>query len=348
MEATAIFLLQPILDNPQFEGFGSGDSPSVLGRENLRSDFFPAKPIKGGNWNWKLEPLTPHWKTPEVLGRVTPFNDFPCLGMLIPAFSGRAVSVLRDFLEPNGEILPLSYKGRTYYAFNCLTIVEILNHLETVGAFSHGNYSPKKGLFATATSISYMSVIPERTEGLSIFRMRELTTDVFVTNEFVKRVNEHGLNGFDFMKVWPMPKGTNYLIEHLKKAKEERSQKIVPTQLGLREVKAQSLVIAFPLAISKILKEEKKLLSQYQNELDAQLSVRSLDENYFGCLEERRTRKGVCQLFLSCPDSQLLFKKLEPWFECLSWPLPVKVYLRSKPYHDYAVDGIEVQVGEQL
>jgi hypothetical protein len=348
MKATAIYELRQILDNPQFEGFGSGDSPSVLGRKNLYNDFFPADPPKGGNWwNWKLEPLSPNWKTPEVLGRVATFNDFPCLDLLIPAFSGRAVSVLRDFLEPNGEILPLSYKGRVYYAYNCLTIVEILNHLETIGAFSHGNYSPKKGLFATATSIAYMSVIPERTEGLSIFRMRELTTGVFVSNEFVQRVQEHGLNGFDFIKAWPMPKGSNYCFEHRKKAKEDRSQKVAPTELGMREVKAQSMVIAFPLATSKILKEEKRLLSRYQDELDAQLSIHNLDDIYFGCLEGRQTRKGVCHLFLSCPDSRQLFKKLEPWFEFLTWPVPVKVYLRDKHYDDYAVDGIEVQVGEQ-
>ena len=40
-----------------------------------------------------------------MVGHVRRFNDYPCINMSRPAFSQRAVDLLRDVLEPNGEPL---------------------------------------------------------------------------------------------------------------------------------------------------------------------------------------------------------------------------------------------------
>lgn len=55
-DVSAIYKLRPVTDNPIFEGFGSGDSPSVLGRSSIRDDFFPAD---RNVWDWTIQPLAP-------------------------------------------------------------------------------------------------------------------------------------------------------------------------------------------------------------------------------------------------------------------------------------------------
>ncbi len=120
--------------------------------------------------------------------------------------------------------------------------------------------------------------------GLSIFHLRELPGRIFVTEVFVERVREHGLNGFEFIKAWPMPEGTNYHDEHLKSLKQSKSH-LVPTERGLQQVKREAIMIEFGLTTKRILPTEKKLLAKYRSQLDAQLLVRNLDDNYFGYLE---------------------------------------------------------------
>ncbi|MFN9974794.1 MAG: hypothetical protein ACK58T_33370, partial [Phycisphaerae bacterium] len=75
-----VFQLRPVLDNPLFEGFGSGSNPSILGRKSISYDFFPDDI---NIWDWTLEPLADKWKPIVVEGRTRSFNDFPCLDLMI-------------------------------------------------------------------------------------------------------------------------------------------------------------------------------------------------------------------------------------------------------------------------
>src|SRR5207253_1656606 len=68
---------------------------------------------------WQPRLLKRTWPTPEVEGNVRKFNDYPCINLTSPAFSQRAVDMLRDVLEPNGELLPVRHKIGTYYFYNC-------------------------------------------------------------------------------------------------------------------------------------------------------------------------------------------------------------------------------------
>src|SRR5437899_2637605 len=101
-ESINIYQLQPVLDDPRFEGFAYEDSPSLRGKFSLVEDFLP-----DSTTGWAAPHLARIWKPLKVIGRVRPFNDYPCISLMIPAFSERAVASLRDFLEPNGELLPL-------------------------------------------------------------------------------------------------------------------------------------------------------------------------------------------------------------------------------------------------
>ena len=329
----SIFELLPITDNPIYEGFGTGDAPSLFGRGKIADDFYPTV---RSDWNWTPKILTPLWKPIRVVGRVRPFNDFPCMAPTIPVFSKRAVDGLRDYLEPNGEILPLDSNVGEYFAFNCTTVVEILDQGKCVANWS-GERRP-----ATANWIKWFSVIPERAIGLTIFHLRELCNRVFVTDQFVQRVQLLRLNGFNFVKVWPFPEGVDYGLKNSERRRQRGNR--VRSVSGIKEVKSESMTIDFPLMSSKISLEEKKTIARFQDELDALLVTHSEDEVYFGNLEGRTTGKGKTRLVLSCPDCKALLEKLRPWLISLEWPAKPLVYLRHGSWDDTEVEEILASV----
>lgn len=332
MPVAAIFKLSKVTDNPLFEGLATrDDAPSLLGRRNIISDFFPED---RNEWNWKLEQLVPLWKPLETIGRVKSFNDCPFIDLAVPAFSKRAVEGLRDMLEPNGEILPLLHPAGEYFAYNCTRIVEILDQPRCDAKWF-------RELPAPALFIHWFAVMPEKTDGLTIFRMRELCNLVFVTDRFVSRARELGLNGFEFVKIWPFPEGVDYKVEAAM-SRRERGQKVIsPT--GLKEVRAESLVIEFPLSDNKITVAEKKAISRFQDELDAQLTVHSLEDIYFGSLEGRKSSKGKTRLVLSCPDCTALVTKLRPWLNSIEWRVKPIVLLRHGSWDDSSVEEIPLR-----
>jgi hypothetical protein len=326
-----VFKLEPILDNPLFEGMASANNVSFLGRESVFDDFFP---VGRDTWDWSVDRLSAIWSPIRATGRTRSFNDFPCLDMMIPAFSRHAVDALRDYLEPNGELLPVIHPAGEYYAYNCFTIAEVLDHTSTEAL-----WSPIDARLASM--VDYYSLFLDRLDALTIFRMRELANHVYVTTPFVERVRALGLNGFHFVKVWPWPKGTNFRLED--KKNRWREQEIV-TPDGLAGIKAQSLVICLPLESGKLSKDEKNRISAMEDELDAQLYTPTLDSPYYGSLEGKKTAKGVTTLYLSCPDSEALFRKLEAWLKALAWEPRPTVLVREVSFDDFNAGGREVVV----
>ena len=122
-----LFELEKITDNPLFEGFAFESAPSLLGRKDLEEDLLPGFGKSDEEKKWKPVFLSNNWKPPKVIGRVAPFNDFPCVNMMLPVFSHRACDVLKDFLEPNGELLPLDSDLGQYYLFNITKIIDALD-----------------------------------------------------------------------------------------------------------------------------------------------------------------------------------------------------------------------------
>ena len=331
MRVKSIYELQPVLDNPVFEGFGSSGQPSFLGRKDVSDDFFP---VSYDDWNWHLDKLATIWKPISVKGRVRPFNDYPCLDLLIPAFSQRAAHALQEFLVPNGELLPLLHPAGEYCAFNCCTVAEVLDHSQTLALW-------RRSQPQMTQSVDYFSIDKEVVQDLSVFRMREMPNRVFVSTPFVEKVHEYGLNGFHFVKVWPFPEGVDYRIEDKKRWKEGRR---VMTPTVSTDIKAESLVICLPLDSGKLSKDEKKRISSMEDDLDAQLFTPTLDDPYFGSLEGKKTAKGITKLYLSCPDAEALFRKLSHWLKALNWQPRPKVLVRNVSFDDFSAGGREVTV----
>lgn len=151
-------------------------------------DWFCGKPI-GKRWvPLRVEIL----RDKEHKDR--PSSDFPGFGAGRPTFSDRAVEILRDFLEDNGEIFPLDCEDRNYYVFNVTRMVDALDEENSdVERFSSGRIM----------EVNRFAFYPDKVRDLSIFKIPQFPIgDVYVTDSFTNRVKSANLTGFAFDLLW--------------------------------------------------------------------------------------------------------------------------------------------------
>ncbi len=332
MTENALYDLQPITDNPKYEGFAfvreeSIRGKSIGGQSRIEWDFGPDD-VKTKGRAWTITRMAKVWTPQPVVGRVHSFNDYPCVNLIIPAFSRRAVDALRDFLEPNGELLPLVSTVGEYYAYNITTVADILDQER-----SEIQWMSAKHTFDQIFEINRYECLAEKMAGLSIFRLVERSSFTYVTQAFVDRANKHGLQGFHFIKLWPLPKGVSWRDEYRKEWKKEAQ---VETKRGRTPVKGNTVVLMLPIAKAKASKAEKERLSKFMDEIDALLydPVAKRNDPCFGSLEGDEHVEGELRLFLSCPDADALVENLRPWLKTLSWDGGVKVLKRYGEYVD--------------
>jgi hypothetical protein len=123
----------------------------------------------------------------------TDLADYALLGT-VPIFSEQAVSVLSHVLTRNGELLPLLYDRRTYFAYNVTTIVDALDHERSaLRRFKTGNIMQVERYAFRASAIG----------NAIVFRIPELLRAyVFVTDAFVRIAKSQPLSGFEFKLLW--------------------------------------------------------------------------------------------------------------------------------------------------
>jgi len=139
--------------------------------------------------NWRALPIG----SAEEDSADAEFADYALLGV-IPVFSLRAMEELLDLLKPNGELLPLRYPDGEYFAYNVTRVVDALDeHASTVLRFTSGGIM----------TIQRYVFDPMRLGTAPIFKLRQLPKAfVYVTDEFVRRVEDSGLTGFHFRALW--------------------------------------------------------------------------------------------------------------------------------------------------
>lgn len=316
-----VFELSTVTDNPIFEGFAFETdpslSPSLLGRECLEDDICPGYGTSDTVRQWQAAKLALKWKAPRLTGRVVPFNDYPCIDVCNPAFSERACDALRELLKPNGELLPVRTESGSYFFYNVTTVVDVLDVKKSKCNFW---CDPP----TTAVSIDYFEFYSSKLKGLSIFRIIDWPTPVFVSRGFVDRVYEAGLNGFEFRKVWPLARNVNWRVHgHDKPAKKDA-----------RKLSQHTLVLICSLAGKKPSRVESMKIKRIEEELDSQLVLKYHNARYFGSYEGSDTVEKECRLFISCPDVDALIDKLKPWLAQLDWPNPVYLMKRYGDMHD--------------
>lgn len=332
MPDTAIYKLQCITDDPRYEGLAFVRDESIRGKviggqSALVWDFGPDN-VKTEGRAWTVPSLRPYWTPQRVTGRVRAFNDYPCVNLIIPAFSRRAVDALRDFLEPNGELLPLVSSVGEYYAYNTITVADALDEQK-----SEIQWLGDRHTFDEVFRIHRYEFLPERVAGLSIFRLVENSSATFVSQAFVDRVREHELQGFHFIKLWTLSAGLGGQDEV-----PQESQKKAQLQAKGRSapVSGNTVVLRLPIARSSPSKKEKERLAKLMDEIDALLydPAAKLSDPCEGVLEGDDVVKGELRLFLSCPNADTLVEKMRPWLKTLSWKGGVKVLKRYGEYVD--------------
>jgi hypothetical protein len=147
--------------------------------------------------------VLPFWTQPVVqvlrdkkFNRNLPPGDFPNLFLPgVPVFSLRAVDVLKNMLQENGEILPLSCNEGEYYAYNVTTTIDALD--ESKSELERFKSSGR------IMEVSRYVFFGDRLIDASIFKIPQFPrTDVYVTDKFRKIVDDNHLIGFDFVNLW--------------------------------------------------------------------------------------------------------------------------------------------------
>lgn len=310
----SVYILKPILDDPRFYGFVIGrKAQSVLGHEQAYDDLLVDN---GESLDWQPQSLASRWKPMPVAGPVNPFNDYPCLEIAKPVFSRRAVDALGEMLTRNGELLPLKTDVGEYYLYIVLTK---LNALDTTKS-KMVRTSPSK----TALDIDYFAFKPSALRGAAIFRVREHPNIYLVTDAFKARVEQAGLNGFHFIKVWPLPRGASYRQDEIARRRKSKSVKL----------EGEAVIIRSRLSRPMPTAREKKLANSLKTTIQRKLRVRSVTDAYYGSVESAEFAAGEFRLFCSCPSAEKLAAFLMAAIKRAEWDGEVTVTTRQGNLYD--------------
>jgi hypothetical protein len=117
-------------------------------------------------------------------------GDFPSLGGHAPTFSQNAVEVLGDFLSEAGQVLPLRSDEGVYFVVNVTKVVDALDEeASEIKRFPDGRIM----------RIVRHQFKPDRLHGIAMFKLPQAPQMyTYVTDQFVERVRDAGLTGFQF------------------------------------------------------------------------------------------------------------------------------------------------------
>lgn len=121
-------------------------------------------------------------------------SDFPWLGSDALVMRRAAVDALRDILDANGEVLPLSIgDGVDLFVLNA----------RIVDALDEANSSLMKFPGTDRIMrIEKIAFVTSKVEGIDLFRLPHRASSTYVSERFVERVKAVGLRGLVFNKVW--------------------------------------------------------------------------------------------------------------------------------------------------
>jgi hypothetical protein len=152
------------------------------------------------------ESLQQDWKSQEVIkgtgygGRKTsphPVGNFADLeGYENPTFDDATRSALEPHIATYGEFLPLRYDGKARWLFNCTNLLTALDlETSTIDRFE----TPPYRIMHLRGPLYFK---PEMLANEWVFMPAERPYQLFVTDKFVKVVEDNNLTGFDFHEIW--------------------------------------------------------------------------------------------------------------------------------------------------
>jgi len=326
---TKVYKLKPYLGGTSGCGFSFGKLPALVRSHTRKHDFTHFYPETR---NYSIPRLGAIWDSPDMQDQegVSPEEDYPCADFHVPVFSFRAMNVLRDFLEPNGEILPLTTKFRKYYAYQTLTIADgVFNSSKSEGDL-RDDIDTTDGLYSDIDKYEFFG---SKIKAYQIFRLREEPSPVLVTSQFKERAEANGLNGMHFIPIWPHPSRADIILA-------EEKQKTHVTEVDGKTKKLQGETILLRFSMGHAGQGRRDGNDQLHSDVDLvirqisdRLVLRSGKGKYFGSIEDYQiTLDRGCTLVLSCPAASQLSKKLETEFSNLEWWSNAAIEYIKKPF----------------
>jgi hypothetical protein len=315
-ESVEVYILKPDLVDPRFFGFQlSPEAKSLLGLEMASSDF---DVDNAQSLSWTPRRLQPIWRPQPVVGPTRLYNDFPCIALSkIPAFSKRAVDALGEMLTDNGELLPLVSDTGEYFAYNVLTKIDCLDERNT-------RYMRPGERNAALMLVESFAFHESKLAGATIFRIPQQQKKYLVTNVFKERVEKARLNGFHFIKAWPLPLGTTWRDVDCKQSRRSKGVKLV----------GQAFVLRLRLKGDAPNAWEEELATKIKESLEQMLKQATLDEPYWGFVEATEFQDGEFRIFCTCPDCERLADHLSTWMIELPWESEVMFIKRYGNLYD--------------
>jgi hypothetical protein len=121
-------------------------------------------------------------------------SDFPWLGSHALIMRLAAVDALRDILDANGEVLPLSTDdGVELFVLNARVTDALDEAKSSLMKFPGTNRIMR---------IKEVAFVASKIEGVDLFRLPHRASSTYVSERFVQRVKAAGLRGLVFNKVW--------------------------------------------------------------------------------------------------------------------------------------------------
>lgn len=319
----SIFELRQLID-PRYGGLIS-DKKFQFGPKRSRSR------------DWTVPLLGSAWKPPKVEGSMKSlWHDFPCLDIHIPVFSRRAVDILRLFLEPNGEILPLITTSGDFYAYNLTTVADILDTDRSKIRWAGPGI---------VSSIDYFVFDENKAEKLTIFRIPEDRVRTYVTQAFVDAAEKNGLLGMNFVKVWPYPPDIDWMLVEKDKS-EARSRRGLPDG---KDSGSETIVIRLKLdGKGKGSVQEHARIDSLMDRLESMLVEFKPDSSLPDYLEGHEYENGECCIYIGCAEAKMTLEKILPSINEVNWPNDIEVIARFGRYWDTEAEESRVPLARPI
>jgi len=298
---SALFRLKPILDDdPRFDGFVF-DIPKPTPEVQRAYQAFEIE--NALSIHWQPRRFSGEWTPLPVAGPTKPFNDYPCLNLLIPVYSRRAIDALGSMLTDNGQLLALQTEIGDYFGYVGFTKIDALDLSKS--RLRRKNPEERSDL------IEYFWFTVSKLADATIFRIPESPNTYFVTERFKDRIEQAKLNGFNFVPVWPLPEDSDWMMEETYRRRARKGTKI--------KIVGEALMLRFLLQADQPSERERFLAKAMEQSLRERLAG-SLAAPYMGSIEAVEFEAGEFRVFCICPDCEELEKFLQPWLMQVEWP----------------------------
>lgn len=157
-------------------------------------------PVNVKSWdiinNINLKSVATNWKPIELkfISKGRKKGDCPDLIIHLPVFSEKAINILNDLINDRVEYLPFICSGKEKY--------QGINVLKAVDCIDYDN--SKVVRFRDGKIMAFEKYVfkKDKLKDSHIFKIPDINNSaVFVSQKFVNRVKEAGLEGFEFTEV---------------------------------------------------------------------------------------------------------------------------------------------------